>query len=125
MQSCIRSVHTQHLGRTLRTRRTAERFGTSFAVPEQSLARKEESEDASVVPPVPETLEDTGLARVVLQQLILKMLYSRGDMLGRELSEALGLKFSLIEGIIDFSNTSTSFRPRSRSGWATARCCSR
>ena len=37
-----------------------------------------------------------------LQQLILKMLYSRGDMLGRELSEALGLKFSLIEGIIDF-----------------------
>ena len=30
------------------------------------------------------------------------MLYARGDMLGRELSEALGLKFSLIEGTIDF-----------------------
>ena len=29
------------------------------------------------------------------------MLYSQGDMLGRDLSEKLGLKFSLIEGIID------------------------
>ena len=51
---------------------------------------------------MPETLEDTGLAASMVQQLILKMLYSRGDMLGRELSEALGLKFSLIEGIIEF-----------------------
>jgi DNA-binding MarR family transcriptional regulator len=53
-------------------------------------------------PPVPETLEDTGLASSLVQQLILKKMYSKGDMLGRELSEALGLKFSLIEGIIDF-----------------------
>ena len=29
------------------------------------------------------------------------MLYSRGEMLGRELSESLGLKFSLIEGIVE------------------------
>ena len=54
-----------------------------------------------IVPPAPETLEDTGLAASVLQQLILKMFYSQGDMLGRDLSEKLGLKFSLIEGIID------------------------
>jgi DNA-binding MarR family transcriptional regulator len=66
-----------------------------------SAAPQEDSESGSVVPPVPETLEDTGLAASTVQQLILKMLYSRGDMLGRELSEALGLKFSLIEGIID------------------------
>lgn len=62
----------------------------------------EEPEFAGVVPPVPETLEETGLAASLVQQLILKMLYLRGDMLGRELSEALGLKFSLIEGIIEF-----------------------
>ena len=68
----------------------------------QSGGPKEDSEDASVVPPVPETLQETGLAESTLQQLILKMLYARGDMLGRELSEALGLKFSLIEGTIDF-----------------------
>ena len=61
-----------------------------------------DSEDAIVVPPVPETLQETGLADSTLQQLILKLLYARGDMLGRELSEALGLKFSLIEGTIDF-----------------------
>jgi predicted ATPase with chaperone activity len=54
-----------------------------------------------MVPPAPETLEDTGLALSVLQQLILKTFYSQGEMLGRELSEKLGLKFSLIEGIID------------------------
>jgi predicted ATPase with chaperone activity len=64
--------------------------------PEQEPSR------ASVVPPVPETLEDTGLAPALVQQLILKMLYSRGDVLGRELSETLGLKFSLIEETIEF-----------------------
>ncbi len=52
-------------------------------------------------PPVPETLADTGLAPSLVQQLILKKMYSKGDMLGRELSETLGLKFSLIEGILD------------------------
>src|SRR5580704_1532352 len=67
-----------------------------------SGAPQEEPEKASVIPAVPETLEETGLAASTLQQLILKMFYARGDMLGRELSEALGLKFSLIEGIIDF-----------------------
>jgi predicted ATPase with chaperone activity len=63
---------------------------------------EKESAPASVVPPVPETLEDTGLAPALVQQLILKMLYSRGDILGRELSETLGLKFSLIEETIEF-----------------------
>jgi predicted ATPase with chaperone activity len=59
------------------------------------------NQTGSVVPPAPETLEDTGLAASVLQQLILKMFYQKGEMLGRELSEKMGLKFSLIEGIID------------------------
>jgi predicted ATPase with chaperone activity len=69
----------------------------------QSLSSvpQEVSESASVVPAVPETLEDTGLTATFVQQLILKMFYARGDMLGRELSEALGIKFSLIEKIID------------------------
>ena len=61
------------------------------------------SDDAApVVPPVPETLEETGLAGSVVQQLILKLLYTRGDILGRDLSDALGLKFSLIEESIEF-----------------------
>jgi len=63
---------------------------------------KSSGKEPAFVPPVPETLEATGLAPSLVQQLILKKMYSKGDMLGRELSEALGLKFSLIEGIIDF-----------------------
>ncbi len=67
-----------------------------------SATGQEESGSTGAVPPVPETLEDTGLSVSVLQQLILKKMYSRGDMLGRDLSEGLGLKFSLIEAIIEF-----------------------
>jgi predicted ATPase with chaperone activity len=63
---------------------------------------EEETESSGIVPPAPETLEETGLAGSLVQQLILKMLYSRGDMLGRDLSEALGLTFSLIEELIEF-----------------------
>ncbi len=87
----------------------ASRLGSlsrSLNTPPEEEAEIEEAEEAelegeNIVPPVPETLEDTGLAASVLQQLILKMFYSQGEMLGRELSEKLGLKFSLIEGIID------------------------
>lgn len=61
-----------------------------------------QAKDESLAPPLPETLEDTGLARSVVEQLIVKLLYARGDMLGRDLSEALGLKFSLIEELIEF-----------------------
>ena len=63
---------------------------------------QQDSASAGVIPPVPETLEDTGLTVSTLQQLVLKKMYAQGDMLGRELSESLGLKFSLIEPIIEF-----------------------
>jgi predicted ATPase with chaperone activity len=61
-----------------------------------------EAGSENVVPPAPETLEETGLAASLVQQLILKMLYTRGDLLGRDLSEGLGLTFSLIEESIEF-----------------------
>ena len=66
------------------------------------LAIEPESEVQSLDPPLPETLQDTGLPASVIEQLILKLLYSRGDMLGRDLSEALGLKLSLAEEFIEF-----------------------
>ena len=53
-------------------------------------------------PPVPQRVEDTGLASAMIEQLIVKLLYSRGEMLGRDLSESLGLKFSVIEPFLDF-----------------------
>ena len=49
-----------------------------------------------IVPPVPETLEEAGLPSSMLEHLIIKLLYSRGEMLGRDLSESMGLKFSVI-----------------------------
>jgi len=59
------------------------------------------SDRHTVIPPVPESLEDTGLPPSLVEQLIYKMLYFRGDLLGRDLSSALGLKFSLVEDLIE------------------------
>ena len=58
------------------------------------------SEDL-VVPPVPEGIADTGVPGSLIEQLIIKILYFRGELLGRDLGQALGLKFSVIEEIIE------------------------
>jgi len=52
-------------------------------------------------PGVPETIEGTGLPASTIEQLILKTLYFRGEVFGRDLATALGLKFSLIDGLIE------------------------
>ena len=63
---------------------------------------EEEQEPAQVlVPPVPETIEDTGLSSSTIEQLAFKFLYFRGDMLGRDLATAMGFKFSLIDGLME------------------------
>jgi predicted ATPase with chaperone activity len=69
---------------------------------ELQAVENETVESESFFPPAPETPEDTGLPASLMEQLILKLLYSRGDLLGRDLSVALGLKFSLIEGFIEY-----------------------
>jgi predicted ATPase with chaperone activity len=55
----------------------------------------------SVVPPVPESLTDTGIARAVFEQLILKYLYFRGELAGREIAKLIGFPFSLISDILE------------------------
>jgi hypothetical protein len=52
-------------------------------------------------PPVPETLEETGLTTTFLEQHMLRTLYFRGEMIGRDLARGMGLKFSIIEPIIE------------------------
>jgi predicted ATPase with chaperone activity len=52
-------------------------------------------------PPIPQTIEQTGLNQSLVEQLILKDLYFRGDMTGRDLATRLGLQFSLIEDIVE------------------------
>jgi predicted ATPase with chaperone activity len=58
-------------------------------------------EEHEIAPPVPEKLADTGVSPSIVEGLILKFLFYRGDMLGRDLAAALGLKYSVIEQLID------------------------
>src|ERR1700732_2434836 len=57
--------------------------------------------ESSLVPPVPGTIEDTGLAVSTIEQLVFKFLYFRGEMLGRDLATAMGFKFSLIDALME------------------------
>lgn len=52
-------------------------------------------------PAAPESLEQTGLAESTVEQLILKILYFRGDLYGQDLSTAIGLRFSVIGDIVE------------------------
>ncbi|HYP14681.1 MAG TPA: hypothetical protein VEQ63_12210 [Bryobacteraceae bacterium] len=54
-----------------------------------------------VVPPVPESLEETGLPATFIEQLLLRTLYVRGEMVGRELARAVALRFSLIDPFLE------------------------
>ena len=54
-----------------------------------------------VAPPPPETLAELGLPASLLEQLILKLLFSRGEMMGRDLAMALGVRFSMIDPVLD------------------------
>src|SRR5438270_4789913 len=55
-----------------------------------------------VFPVVPETLEETGLPESTLEQLILKIMYFRGDIYGRDLACALGLQYSVILTVMEY-----------------------
>ena len=54
-----------------------------------------------VTPPVPESIEETGIAASIIEHLILKYLYFRGELLGREIASLLGLQFSLIDEMLE------------------------
>ncbi|HEY2843405.1 MAG TPA: hypothetical protein VGJ09_07145, partial [Bryobacteraceae bacterium] len=70
-------------------------------VVEPATVETAEADDLSVVPPMPENLEDTGIPISVIEQLILKFLYFRGELLGRELGSVLGLQFSMIDELLE------------------------
>jgi predicted ATPase with chaperone activity len=81
-----------------------------------------QTENETNVPPLPETLEDTGLAGSVVEQLILKLLYTRGDLLGRDMSEALGLKFSLVEEFIELFKRQHFIQAKKSLGMGNSTC---
>jgi DNA-binding MarR family transcriptional regulator len=52
-------------------------------------------------PRVPETIEQTGLSVTFLEQHLLRTMYFRGELIGREIARAVGLKFSIIEPFLE------------------------
>jgi hypothetical protein len=54
-----------------------------------------------VGPKEPSSLSEAGLAESTIEALILKILYFRGELFGRDLSTAIGLKFSVIESVVE------------------------
>src|SRR5580700_9928549 len=52
-------------------------------------------------PAEPESLEEAGLGATLLEQLLLKVLYFRGELYGQDLCQSLGLKFSVIQEILE------------------------
>ena len=67
---------------------------------EEIPALLSEPED-EIMPPVPETIDEAGLSEGAVEQLILKNLFFRSEILGRELASLVGFKFSLIEAIME------------------------
>ena len=53
------------------------------------------------MPPVPESLDELGIPPAIIEQLILKYLYFRGEVMGREIGALLGLTFSLIDELLE------------------------
>ena len=58
-------------------------------------------DDITFIPPVPETLEDLGVAKSLVEEMILKILYFRGDTPGRVLATTLGINFSVIAPLVE------------------------
>src|SRR5450432_2375169 len=62
----------------------------------------EMTQETEVLAPIePETVEQTGLPESTIEQLVMKILYFRGDIYGQELSASIGLKFSVIQDIVE------------------------
>ena len=62
-----------------------------------------ETRASSWSPPPLRSLEDTGLSKLAIAELVLKTVYFRGDMLGHQISETTKLPFNgVVDGIVEF-----------------------
>jgi DNA-binding MarR family transcriptional regulator len=52
-------------------------------------------------PAEPESLEQTGLGATLVEHLIIKILYFRGELYGQDLCQAMALKFSVIQDVLE------------------------
>lgn len=65
-------------------------------------AESVESKPAQYAPKSPASLAEAGVSDTLAEQLILKNLYFRGEISGRDLGRQLGFSFSVIEPVLDF-----------------------
>ena len=71
---------------------------------EDDLAARQQDAEAGetpVVPPVVESIEEAGIPATIIEHLILKYLYFRGELSGRDIAAGMGLKFSVISGQLE------------------------
>ena len=67
----------------------------------EPIADQSQSIDNRIVPPIPESIEETGIPPAIIEHLILKYLYFRGELVGRDIASLLGLQFSLIDELLE------------------------
>ena len=70
-------------------------------------------------PRPPRSLEEAGVSAGLIEQLILKNLYFRGEVTGKQLGRILGLQFSVIEPVIDFLKRSRLVEVKGATGFGT------
>src|SRR3954454_4297371 len=73
----------------------------------------------TVIPQLPRTLADTGLAIDHVEQLMLKTLYT-GEMIGTAIAEAMRLPFSILEPLIERARAERLLEVRGATGTGSA-----
>ena len=73
-------------------------------------------------PPQLDTLADSGLTRSLVEQLILKLLYFKGDLVGRQLAQSIGLRFSLIEDLVEMLKARQMLQVKGSGGLGPVSC---
>jgi predicted ATPase with chaperone activity len=72
----------------------------SFAYQEKTVIPIEELSERKFYPSLPENLNQTGLNEKLIENLIFKLLLSRGVLTGRQIAEEICLHFAIIEPIL-------------------------
>jgi predicted ATPase with chaperone activity len=68
---------------------------------EQTPAAPKAQRSKRFTPPELSSLADTGLPQTLIEQLVLKFLYFKGDLMGNDLAHSIGFRFSMIESLIE------------------------
>ncbi|HEY9686016.1 MAG TPA: hypothetical protein V6C52_03480 [Coleofasciculaceae cyanobacterium] len=78
---------------------TQEHFQQSFQSPGMA-APGVEAQKQRFTPPVPRTLEETGLTQIMVEDLVFKLMLGKGALSGREIAADLCLHFSIVELVL-------------------------